>query len=139
MSARRIALATGQLLVVGALLAVIYVTLLQPEGDDSLFGVDAPQEGPEMVREPPRDDRARDRDRAARRGEGRVRRGRFAGLGAPPPPAGFAPGVPSPEGEPDGRPPPGGDPSPGDDQYSDTLARLEAMLDRGRTTPDPGQ
>ncbi len=124
-------LAGAQALIVGALLAVIYFTLLKPDDDGTLFGVDAPQDRPRVVQKPPQDG---ERDRGDRRAE-RVRepgaapgpRGRLVGFG-PAPGVAPGPGQGPPGG--DGGPPEEGD-SPTDDQYQGTLARLEAMLDAG--------
>ena len=115
-------IAGAQALIVGGLLAVIYFTLLKPDDDGSLFGVEAPQDRPQVVQQPARDG---EREGADRRSE----RGRAAGAGPAPTATelvavgpGAAPSSAAPHGADEG--------APDDDQYQDTLARLRDMLNQ---------
>lgn len=124
MTTRRARLIAIQALVVAALVTVVVVTLLRPEDDDPLFGIETPTENTEGVAlEPGTHDRrerglmSTDRDRrepAAPGGAGGV------ALGAAPAPTPM-PSLPAGVGP---------DPSsPADDQYGDALARLGAKVD----------
>ena len=102
MTGRRWAIIAAEAAVVGLVILVVYLTLLRPDGDSPLFDVDVPGDGQRIAQGPNGDDRDRTPD----------------GRDRPP----FAP--------PQARPPGGGD-SPTDDQYLDTLARLNAELNAG--------
>jgi hypothetical protein len=129
MSGQRMVIAGLQVVVVGALLGVIYFTLLKPDDDGSLFGVDAPQDTPQVVQESDRDRDRPDGDERRRRSDGDAGpRDRLVGFGGGPPPGTVL--IP---GQADGGDGPGdADDTPGGDQYNTTLARLQAMLDGGR-------
>ena len=128
----------AQALIVGALLMVVYLTLLRPDDESALTAVQAPGADPQIAqrtgqapaRGAGRRDGAAARRRAARPGSGAAaaaRRGEPAGgaplAGLP----GTVPGVPAVPGVPGTVPGSDGD-SPADDQYGDALAQLEARL-----------
>jgi hypothetical protein len=125
LTGRRWATIGAEAVVLGVVILVVYLTLLRPDGDNPLFDVDMPGDGERTAQGPNRDDR----DRAP---DGRV----------PPeggPPSGVEQGIIEggerasrrggrpPFGLPQA-PPPGSGDSPTDDQYLDTLARLNAEL-----------
>lgn len=128
MSRRRAGMVAIQAVVVAALMVVVYLTLLQPEGGDMPPGLEAsgptetaggePGAGSSYVRQ--RTERARDanRDGARGGGSGPLAPASIDATGPIAPAAGkTAPGVDDPE-----------DISPTDDQYADTLARLSDNL-----------
>jgi hypothetical protein len=117
-------LAGAQVAVVGALLAVVYFTLLKPDDDSALFGVDAPSERPRVAQQQPTDREPGERGRERPPAERVTAAGPSGGpSGALIQPAGAPTPIPSSE--------PIGDESPGDDQYQSTLARLRDLTDPG--------
>jgi hypothetical protein len=130
-----------QALMVAALVGVVYATLLRPDGPEELTGLQEPPPIGAGVPDPDTHADAGDRRPGDRRGEDRPpggpRRGAATGsdTGAPgptsagdgvatdgPPASSIEPGLPADTDA--------GDPgSPTDDQYDDTLARLNALLD----------
>lgn len=114
-----------QVLVVGALLGVIYFTLLKPDDDGSLFGVEAPQDAPQVTQKPERAGDGRGRADRRRPPRDALPGERLIGFGGAPP-TGAAPGLAPVETTDEV------DDSPGGDQYGNTLARLDAMLDGDR-------
>ena len=130
MSLQRWAIVAAELAVVGLLMLVVYLTLLRSDSEDSLLDIQAPGDGQRTAQGPTRGDRGPAPDgpesREARPADrGRVDRGRpgiFDGG------EGAEGRVARPlSGPPQGVPPAGGQ-SPTDDQYLDTLARLNAEL-----------
>jgi hypothetical protein len=127
-----------QAVVVGVLMVIVFVTLLQPEGDRPLSGIDAPSE-PNRVQVPgPVDPGPTDKPDRNEPGGGQPNAGggNGGGAGAPGGPAGGGPAAP--DGgptTPDEGPLPlvpgddgGEDDMPSDDQYGDTLSRLVGRL-----------
>lgn len=130
--------------VVGVLLIVVYLTILRPTDDNSVSGVNAPGPTPQIAatppharhhQKPPREHGNRPHHKPPQRhgsapAGGRVASatGAAAAPGATPsaPGGGSAPTSP-PGGQNTTSPSPGGN-SPTDDQYNDTLARLNAAL-----------
>ena len=130
--------------VVGVLLVVVYLTILRPNDDNSVSGVNVPGPTPQIAASPPH---PRHHDKPPhghgnrphhkppqRRGSAPAGGGVASanGAGAAPGAIASAPGggsVPtsSPGGQITTSPSPGGN-SPTDDQYNDTLARLNAAL-----------
>ena len=109
-----------QVVVVGALVAAVFLTLLRPDGPQSLSGLDAPGGLETGVVPTPESYDSRDEP-----GPGAGDQGGTA------PPVSVAPPETTPPGTtPDtGDVADGGDPgSPTDDQYADTLTRLMARL-----------
>jgi hypothetical protein len=114
----------AQVAIVGALVAVVYFTLLKPDDDSGLFGVEAPSERPRITQTQPRDRGSDDRERRRQSGD-RLGQGAPSGVpsGVVAQPAGPQAIVPSSE--------PVSDESPADDQYQDTLARLLELAGTG--------
>lgn len=122
--------------VVGVLLVVVYLTILRPNDDGSVSGVNAPGTPPGEIATKPSDRQThrvrprhpQNRPRPRRAGSSAAATTGVAGGG----PTGLVPSAPStPTLTPAGVSPPGGGPggeSPTDDQYNDTLARLNAAL-----------
>jgi hypothetical protein len=146
---RRSRIIALQAALVGVLLVVVYATILRPNDDSSVSGVSAPGPPPGQVATGPGHDRHHQTKprpprhpgtlrQAGQQPRGLARGGGVAGAGAAGgAPAGLAPAaggtpVSGPTGgSPGGSPPDGGgagDESPTDDQYNDTLARLNAAL-----------
>jgi hypothetical protein len=129
-----------QAIVVSLLLVIVFLTILRPEDDSTLFGVDAPQSEPPVSggggdggdggQPGPGGDDTTEGPTGAGDTGGPSTTGDVAGGGVPEGPADagltppvIAPGTPTQEGA-DGDD--GG--SPTDDQYSDTVARLMAAM-----------
>jgi hypothetical protein len=117
--------------VVGALILVVYFTLLKPEGPDSLLGIDAPGAATSTFPEPGEytdnrpaggaaPDEGSSAEQAGGNGGGSMSANGAATTLAP------APSVAAPGPATDASPGDAG--SPADDQYGDTLARLTARL-----------
>ena len=130
MSRPRWAIIVAEVAVVGLLMLVVYLTLLRSDSEDSLFDIQAPGDGQPTAQGPSRGDRGRapdgrearearraDRGRTDRGGPGIFDRGEGAEGGGARPPGGPPQGAP-----------PAGEQSPTDDQYLDTLARLNVEL-----------
>ena len=123
LSARRSRIVAVQAVVVGLLIVVAFLTLLRPEGDGPLLGVDAPR-GPARGDPAPHTgdvggvdyDRANDENGDDAPGAGRRTGDEPSGS------ASFAPPPPPPISA-----DPGGG-SPADYQYDNTLARLTARV-----------
>ena len=132
-------LIAAQSLITAVLLGVIAVTLLSPEEQNGLFGVNVPESGDEIVQEAPVSDPPPGDEGDAETGDAP----RGGAADAPPPLAltgpaapgagtletaadGAAPTAPAPPPGQDGE---GGDDSPPGQQYGDTLARLNDALD----------
>ena len=129
---RRSQIIALQAAVVGVLLVVIYATILRPNDDSAVSGVNAPGKTPSPVvtkpSHPPRHhvNPRQPRNRVAQRRAVRVSAAAPSAGGAPTDLAPAAPGS-----TPVGGNSPGGGPggeSPTDDQYDDMLARLNAAL-----------
>lgn len=122
----------AQAVVVGVLMVVVFLTLLRPEGNGPLFGVGVPREPDHAALPSPGSyHAARDHRHGGRPGSG-PRPGTVDTGAAPvagetttagPATVGGAAPAPSANGG-DG----GGQGSPTDDQYTDTLTRLAALL-----------
>jgi len=125
--------------VVGVLLVVVYFTILRPNDDGSVSGVNGPGVPPtEVATKPAHHPQHRVKPRIPQN-RGQVRQtgasapapAGVSGPAGPPPAVAQAP-VPAPTSTPvGGNSPGGGGPggeSPTDDQYNDTLARLNAAL-----------
>jgi len=138
LSARRSRIVAVQAVVVGLLIVVAFLTLLRPEGDGPLLGVDAPR-GPARGDPAPHTgdvggvdyDRANDENSDDAPGAGRRTGDEPSGSAsfAPPPPPASASRSQAPSTLPP--PPISADPgggSPADDQYDNTLARLAARV-----------
>jgi hypothetical protein len=117
-------LVAAQAAVVGIATVVVFVTLLSPEADNDLFGIQSPGL-PDVTQqhEPSSPERARG-DRAQRDDGQRAGAG-----GAAPAPGSPAPSEPIPEVPgPAPAPPAGIDDGPAADQYTDSVGRLIAKL-----------
>jgi hypothetical protein len=128
LTGRRWAIIAAEAAVLGLVILVVYLTLLRPDGDNPLFDVDVPGDGQRTAQGPNGADRDRTPDgrdpgpggpanRGGGVGPGIIERGERS----------FGLGERAPFGPPQA-PPPGGGDSPTDDQYLDTLARLDAEL-----------
>jgi hypothetical protein len=110
---RRWAILSAEAAVLGLVIAVVYLTLLRPDGDNQLFDVDVPSDGQRTAQGPS----PGDRDRGEPAGGGGIDAGERASTRGGRPPFG-----------PSQAPPPGAGESPTADQYLDTLARLNARV-----------
>jgi hypothetical protein len=126
MSGKRVRLVAAQVVVVGGLLLVVYLTLLQPEEHKPLFGVGVPA-GPGHVA----DTGGGEREGGAH-GGGHGARGHRGG-GKPPGATGAVSAAAA--SEPTGLPVPareggneGGAVTPSEEQYGDTVSRLFGNL-----------
>ena len=136
LSARRSRIVAVQAVAVGLLIVVAFLTLLRPEGEGPLLGVDAPQ-GPASGDPAPHTgdvggvdyDPANDENGADAPGAGRRAGDEPSGSAssAPPPASASRSQAPSTLPAPPISAEPGGG-SPADDQYDNTLARLAARV-----------
>lgn len=131
LTGRRWAIIAAEAAVVGLVILVVYLTLLRPDGDNPLFDVDVPGDGQRTAQGPNGDDRNRAADGRDPRASGPANRGEGVGPGIIEGGEGGELASRRGGGPPFGpsqAPPPGGGDSPTDDQYLDTLARLNAEL-----------
>ena len=135
MSGRRIRIVTVQAVVVGALLLVVYLTLLRPDEEKPLFGVRVPA-GPGQVAQVPGGESTGGHRGGQPGGRGQAHAGgHHGGGGAAAGPPGGAPSVVdgTTTGAPTAPPIPirdgaEGGVTPSEDQYDDTVSRLFGNL-----------
>ena len=122
-----------QAAVVGVLLVVVYFTILRPNDNGDVSGVNAPGAPPtEVATQPTKPTHHRNKPRQPQNRHRHAGPSRPVRVAAPAGPAAPAPSLaPAPGPAPVGGPTPNGgsgDESPTGDQYGDTLARLRAAL-----------
>jgi hypothetical protein len=116
----------AQAVLVGVLIVVVFVTILRPEGEQSLLGIDAPG-GNAPTTSPTPGPQAE--EEAGGQGNGQPSNGGQPGGGDGPQGAGTAPESGLPSTVPPSGAPTFDDDSPADDQYSDTLTEIIGRLD----------
>ena len=123
-----------QALVVGVLVVVVAVTVLKPEDSEDLAGVEVPgaSSAPELPGPGGSENRSNDGRRSGGGGQqqasGGAGGGSFGAPGTPPVSAAVVPPAAPSTGTVPGGTPGTDDGSPSDDQYSDTLSELDALL-----------
>ncbi len=121
---RRNAAIAMQAIVVGALVVIVYLTLLKPEESRPLFGVDSDQDSPLLATPPLVDaEPGRRESRPAEPGGGASAPVSGSGPAPTQTPSGtVSPAAPGPAGDEDP------ESSPGVEQYADTVTRLMTRL-----------